>query len=164
LLLNFAPSLKSGGAFVAKLHRKANFNRRHIEATDMEGFSPIGDSIKMKLPVIGSLRARAGLAFDSILIYGTGGLAGAAADYSTTIQGINSKENGTLWGYTVGGGIELGLSEKFTAGIEYRYTDFGNERYRPEVLECSIGPDPVPCDFVTPTSFHAVRATVSYHF
>ena len=61
-----------------------------------------------------SFRGRAGFAVDRALFYVTGGV--AVAQVGAT----------TRWGWTVGGGVELAVSPKWTVGGEYRYTDFGS--------------------------------------
>jgi outer membrane immunogenic protein len=113
------------------------------------------------LPVIGSVRARAGLAMDTVLLYVTGGLAAAAADFDSHDDDLGSgTEHGTFVGYTIGAGAEMVLSENLTARLEYRYTDLGSEKFNPEPFIC----EPVDCTFKDSVDFHAIRAAISYHF
>lgn len=86
-----------------------------------------------------SFRGRLGLAWDRILLYGTGGAAVAefGSATATVINGpgiglpagtftASTGGNSTRWGWTVGGGIEWALNQNWSLGGEYRYTDFGN--------------------------------------
>lgn len=71
-----------------------------------------------------SIRARAGMANDSFLVYATGGIAFLGHDLSASDpRGAGSDED-TLVGFTVGGGIEYVLSENWRARGEYLYADF----------------------------------------
>lgn len=97
----------------------------------------------------GSLRARAGYSFDNYLVYGTGGV--TAGQFTLSIPGASSRN--TEIGWTVGGGIEMGLSEQFTARAEYLYSDFGTSRG-------TLAGSPFSTEFGS----HAVRAGVIYRF
>jgi outer membrane immunogenic protein len=82
-----------------------------------------------------SLRARAGVAFDRLLVYGTGGL--AIADdresfyvndpfYSAPWAG---SQTNTLYGWTIGAGIEYAIDNHWSLSGEVRYADFGKASY-----------------------------------
>ena len=73
------------------------------------------------------LTARAGyLVTDKALVYVRGGYANqrvrTALDTGTGI--VRSSDN--LDGWLVGGGLEYAITEKVSARVEYRYSDFGN--------------------------------------
>ena len=84
----------------------------------------------------GTLRSRFGYAFPNWLVYGTSGLAWTY-DRLTRAQLVGfpiggSATPGTVetalrWrlGWTIGGGFEVPLAPKWTAKLEYLYTDFG---------------------------------------
>jgi outer membrane immunogenic protein len=78
-------------------------------------------------PVQGSLRLRLGIAFDRVLIYGTGGAAFASIEnqYSSGLLGLEETDSKTRSGWTVGGGIEYAITNNWSIGAEYRYSDFG---------------------------------------
>lgn len=97
----------------------------------------------------GSLRGRAGYAFDNLLIYGTGGL--AAGRFTLSQPGASAST--TEFGWTLGAGIEMGLTEQFTARAEYLYTDLGTVRG-------SLAGSPFSTEFDS----HSVRAGVTYRF
>ena len=77
----------------------------------------------------GSARLRAGLALDRWLIYGTGGVAYAAFNSSSTFTapGLASKTGleSILVGPVAGVGVERAIWKNWTAKFEYMYADFG---------------------------------------
>ena len=95
--------------------------------TDLTGTGMSGKSagVNMSNYWNGTIRARAGIAFDRFLVYGTGGLAVGSLEVKT---GGKSDTN-TRAGYTVGGGVEAALTDTLLGRIEYRYTDFGGDTY-----------------------------------
>ncbi|SCX24530.1 Opacity protein antigens [Agrobacterium sp. DSM 25558] len=74
----------------------------------------------------GSVRARAGYAFDRALVYGTAGWA-VGRGY-LVVPGF-PKEKETFNGYTVGAGVDYAFTDLIFGRIEYRYTDFGDKNY-----------------------------------
>ena len=81
-----------------------------------------------QIPWIATFRARAGLAFDRLLVYVTGG--GAATELVSTVNvngGIGSAStNQTHSGWTAGGGLEAAVTNTLSARVEYLYFDAGN--------------------------------------
>jgi outer membrane immunogenic protein len=73
----------------------------------------------------GTIRGRAGFAFDRFMAYGTGGV--ALGNIQTKIPG--SKDTSLRTGYTVGGGLEAALTNSVVGRVEYRYTSFGAYKY-----------------------------------
>ena len=98
--------------------------------------------------VNGSLRARAGIALDRFLLYGTGGLAGTELELD---DGADS-DSQTLWGWTAGAGGEALLTDSITARVEYRYSDYEEETF-------DLGA-PVDSDLTT----HSIRGGVGLKF
>jgi opacity protein-like surface antigen len=97
-----------------------------------------------RLNSIFTATARVGYAFDRLLIYGQGGL--AAGDISaktvttvTTLQVIptlsvvsiptTASASKTSVGWTVGAGVEYGLTQNISAKAEYLYFDLGSDTY-----------------------------------
>jgi outer membrane immunogenic protein len=99
----------------------------------------------------GSLRARAGIALDQFLLYGTGG----AALTDVELDGGGSGDDATLWGWTVGAGAEAMITDNITARVEYRYTDYEDETF-------SVGAPPGSVE--SDLSTHSVRAGVGVKF
>ena len=80
----------------------------------------------------GSARLRAGFAIDHFMPFITGGV--AFASYDADIQGPGGASDvdtrsgdGSLVGWTVGGGLNYALTDNIILGAEYRYTDFGSD-------------------------------------
>ena len=73
----------------------------------------------------GTIRARAGAAFDRALVYGTGGFAygdiGGNRGYDPVL-GYHSGDE-INWGWTLGGGVEYAITNNFTAKVEGLYVD-----------------------------------------
>ena len=73
----------------------------------------------------GATRARAGFAFDRFLVYAAGGVA-----YSDTrLRAAGLKDSQTAIGWTAGAGVEGAVTENIILRSEYRYSDYGSERY-----------------------------------
>jgi outer membrane immunogenic protein len=74
----------------------------------------------------GSLRARMGYAVtDDILLYGTAGGALQRLKVSDPV----GDDSQTMLGLTVGGGIDVKITENIFGRAEYRYTDFGSQDF-----------------------------------
>ena len=113
-------------------------------------FSTLNDPsfFRQELHTFGTARARVGLAFDQVLVYATGGLAGAS--FTDRVAFLRNTDNAfqfvgrrstTEYGYTVGGGVEFSLPESLrqfafignllnasavTVRAEYLYFDLGD--------------------------------------
>src|ERR1700716_1492088 len=115
-----------------------------IEVTGAEDtFAPW----KFSNPWFGTVRGRAGYAFNNIYLYGTGGLAFGELRAET----FGLSETHTNAGWTVGAGAEFGLVQNWTAKIEYLYVDLSNSNF--SITGVSNG-----------YRFGLVRAGVNYHF
>lgn len=87
------------------------------------GATAAGLSCKTASNWLGTLRARAGYAWDRILVYGTAG--GAGANVETALTGLPYQGN-PEFGWTVGAGVEVALAENWTFKLEYLFVDLGN--------------------------------------
>jgi outer membrane immunogenic protein len=103
---------------------------------------------KFSNPWFGTVRGRAGYAFNNVLFYGTAGLAFGELD-GETFQSLS--ESHTTLGWTVGVGAEVGLAQNWTAKIEYLYVDLADQNF-------SI--TSVPNGY----RFGLVRAGLNWHF
>lgn len=72
---------------------------------------------------LATVRPRLGYAFDRVMPYVTGGL--AVGDIQANPAGGGSASE-TRVGWTVGAGIEAAIVDRWTAKVEYLYTDLGN--------------------------------------
>src|SRR5262249_39553814 len=96
---------------------------------------------------LATLRGRAGLAFDSTLLYITGGLAAGHIRNSVELDlfGVGAfqsfSQNLTKLGWTAGVGAEYMFSPYWTARAKFRYVDLGNKDTfctTPFVSACSV--------------------------
>lgn len=81
---------------------------------------------RMRVPWMGTLRARAGKSFDRLFVYGTGGFATFgkadnlnAQTYGTTPNFVDLSAGNVNW--AIGGGMEMALDHNVSAKIEYLY-------------------------------------------
>ena len=86
----------------------------------------------------GTVRARAGFAFDRALIYATGGFAygGGAPGSTCSIGAFYYGDSGddTHTGWTLGGGVEYAFTDNLTAKVEGLYVNLdrgGNDVFDP---------------------------------
>jgi outer membrane immunogenic protein len=75
-------------------------------------------SCKTQSNWIGTLRARAGYAWDRVLVYGT--VAGAGANVEVALNGLPTQTN-SEFGWTAGGGLEWAFADNWTAKVEYLF-------------------------------------------
>ena len=117
-----------------------------IQATGAEEtFAPW----KFSNPWFGTVRGRAGFAFNNILFFGTGGL--AFGELRATTFGLS--ESHTNAGWTLGAGAEVGLgfAPNWSAKVEYLYVDLANSNF--VITGASNG-----------YRFGLIRAGVNYRF
>lgn len=92
------------------------------------GADSIGDTLNTNTNWTSSVTGRVGAAFDRLLVYGKGGLALAGDRSSLTDLGGNSASTSFMrTGWTVGAGLEYGISKNWSAKIEYDYLSFGSQ-------------------------------------
>jgi len=101
---------------------------------------------------LATVRGRAGYAFDRVMPYITGGL--AVGDIQANRPGFAGMSD-TRAGWTVGAGIEAAIVDRWTAKVEYLYTDLGSS-------SCSA----TSCGIATNVSArnNIVRAGLNYRF
>jgi outer membrane immunogenic protein len=91
----------------------------------LSGASDTFAAWKFSNPWFGTLRGRAGLAMNNILIYGTGGLAFG----SVRAQALNLTETQSAAGWTLGVGAEIGITQNWTAKAEYLYVNLNDNQF-----------------------------------
>jgi outer membrane immunogenic protein len=89
----------------------------------------IGTSSELKW--FGTARARAGVAWDRVLVYATGGFAWGKVDYNMSMTDTfgfagAASTSTTRTGYVIGGGLEYAFTPSWTAKVEYQYMDLGS--------------------------------------
>ncbi|MCA1513970.1 MULTISPECIES: outer membrane protein [Bradyrhizobium] len=102
---------------------------------------------KFSNPWFGTLRGRAGYAFNNVLFYGTAGLAFG----ELRAQTFGWSESHTTAGWTIGAGAEVGLAPNWSAKLEYLYIDLSTSQFA--ITGVSNG-----------YSANVVRAGVNYRF
>ena len=97
-----------------------------VEA-DLQGSAASGTfaAYKFSNPWFGTLRGRAGYTMSNVLIYLTGGLAygGGRVEFA----GMNELQSHLGW--TIGGGVEVGLTPNWSAKAEYLYVRLDDRSY-----------------------------------
>jgi outer membrane immunogenic protein len=92
------------------------------------GTGSIGNTIATTTNWTSTVTGRVGAAFDRLLVYGKGGVAFAQDNSSLTdLGGNNSSATFMRTGWTAGAGLEYGLSQNWSAKIEYDYLGFGSK-------------------------------------
>ncbi len=81
--------------------------------------------------VEGSIRGRAGFAWDRLLIYGTGGVVFGGFNTNIAFSSAasflgSSSVSATRAGWTAGGGLQYAITNNWSVRAEYRYSDFGS--------------------------------------
>lgn len=112
---------------------EAGFNWQHgnfvygAEADfDLSGAEDTFAPWQFSNPWFGTLRGRAGVAVNNVLIYATAGL--AYGELTADTAG-NLSESHTSFGWVAGGGAEVGLTPQWSAKAEWLYLDFANRGY-----------------------------------
>jgi outer membrane immunogenic protein len=80
---------------------------------------------------LGTVRGNLGVAFDRILVYASGGFAygGMERESINTGTGDTLRQERTHVGWTAGGGVGFGVSDRFTVGAEALWVDLDEETY-----------------------------------
>lgn len=88
------------------------------------------NTAKASIDGFGTVRARAGIAFDRVMPYVTGGVAyGRGTVSSTTGAGVVTSQSNTHLGWAVGAGLEAAATDNITLKAEYLYVDLGSQPY-----------------------------------
>jgi outer membrane immunogenic protein len=107
---------------------EADINLADIDSGDVtitSGGVPLpGETHSGDMDWNGAARVRLGYAADRILPYVAGGLALGDYDVSIDHSGASGNLGGTVFGWTIGGGLEFAVTESFTTRAEYRYTEY----------------------------------------
>lgn len=132
-----------------------------FEGTGVKGgFVDPGGSGDMKIDWQGSVRGRLGVAFDRLMIYGTGGVAFAKIGYvyGNPVGPIFENTSSVHTGWTAGAGVAYALTDNISARVEYRHANYGSFRYASQVAFPGI-----LTGEQTPRS-NTLRGGVSYKF
>jgi len=113
-----------------------------------------------------------GFAANDFLFYAKGGAAWMGVDYTQTVSvtGTGNVSSQTIVdtrsGYTVGGGIEFGMTENLSGRVEYDYLNFGTKTYT--FANLNTAPNTAPAPLVLPVSIRSstslIAAGINYRF
>lgn len=103
-----------GSPVVLGVDTDLNYNNAH----DRRG------RVRNDLNWSGATRGKIGYAMDNVMVYGAAGV--AYGEHEVKTRGGDDK---TVVGYTVGGGVESRIAENVTARAEYRYNDYGSDKF-----------------------------------
>jgi len=92
-----------------------------------------GLSCQTKSDWLATARVRAGVAMDRILVFATGGAAAGSVEAGLTSLPLQSS---TEWGWTVGAGVEVALTQNLSAKVEYLYVDLGSSGACNAIASC----------------------------
>lgn len=87
-------------------------------------------TLKASVDGFGTVRARAGIAFDRVMPYVTGGAAFGRGTVSLTDPAnVVTSQTNTHLGWTIGAGLEAAATDNITLKAEYLYVDLGTQIY-----------------------------------
>ena len=104
-----------------------------------------GDSFTVTNNWQGSFRGRLGYAWDRVLFYATGGLAYTGVTFATNFIPVGIfpatvvSDRKTLYGFTLGGGVEYSFTRYLSFAIEGRYNWYGSQTFDSGVLATGAG-------------------------
>ncbi|MGZ4999887.1 MAG: outer membrane protein [Methylomonas sp.] len=121
------------------------------------------DKFKARYDLQGSLRLRAGYAFDRFLPFITSGVSFGSMSLSYTDEANQNYSQRTVQtGWVLGGGVEYGVLNNLSTRLEYLYTDYAG------ALNMGV---PNVVGIIDPTgsahadmSTHVLRAAINYRF
>jgi len=119
------PSGIAGGVQAGFNWQNGNFVFGGETDINLSGADDVFAPWKFSNPWFGTLRGRIGLAANNFLFYGTGGLAYGAIE----VQNYGLSETSTHLGWTVGVGAEIGLTQAWSAKLEYLYISYSGSNY-----------------------------------
>jgi outer membrane immunogenic protein len=121
-------------------------------------FPPNGAfSSEVREPWLSTYRGRLGVTQNNWLVYATGGAALGTVETSITGPPGQLSEKHWHWGWTVGGGVEMRLTQDWSAKVEYLYVNLQDKSY------FNPSPSPVfPSTQRVSADDHIVRVGVNY--
>lgn len=123
-----------------------------------------------------TVRGRLGWAYDDVLLYATGGV--AIGQFNYRVDGVFSlsdpdpapthfftiDDDFTKVGWTVGAGLEWAFAENWSAKVEYKYLDFGEESLDATLFDIGGIPAGLTEETEAELGFHTVKLGVNYRF
>jgi outer membrane immunogenic protein len=126
----------------------------------------VDDTFENRLKSLALVTARIGYASNNWLFYGKGGYAGGMRSASVSDTGVLSPGVGSgsqsIWhnGWTLGTGVEYGLTRNWILGLEYDYVRLNSENYQ------LSGTDVPRTSYLwsIKSDYHIVTGRLSYKF
>ncbi len=113
------PSGVAGGAEAGFNWQHGNFVYGAEADINLSGADDTFAPWQFSNPWFGTVRGRAGVAINNVLVYGTAGLAYGELTANTV---GNLSENHTGFGWVAGGGVEVGFTPHWSAKAEWLYS------------------------------------------
>ena len=120
------------GTFVAGIEADAAW--ADISQTTTIGIVTVADKVQS----IGTVRGRVGVAFDQVLLYGTGGFAFADNKISASALGVTFSDSKVHTGWAAGAGVEWMFARGWSLKAEYLYRRFDSQTYFAALLPPGI--------------------------
>jgi outer membrane immunogenic protein len=130
----------------------------------------VNDFNNTKMTALYTATARAGWAWDRTLLYVKGGAAWAREKQFGSCTGVPgcvplnfvyASATETRLGWTVGAGVEYGITRNISAAVEYDYMNFGD---RDVTLVITPGAGCAPCTWNIKQDLHLVTGRINYRF
>ena len=118
--------------------------------------TPATGSLDYTIRATGTVRGRIGYAFDSVLLYGTGGYAWSDNRLTATAGALSVSDSQFHSGWAVGAGVEVMFAPKWSVKAEYLYKSLESATYFSGVV-----PGGVPIGTI---NLNSVQLGVNYHF
>ncbi len=116
---------------------------------------------ELAMPNLATIRARAGYTAGSALVYLTGGYTQAELEFDVGSDGYMLFGSDGDWtaGWTMGGGVDVAVTEQVSVGLEYLYLQLDDVRYE---VEDDVG-FPISIDHDL-DGIHTIRLGLNYAF
>lgn len=113
-------------------------------------------SVDYTIRATGTVRGRVGYAFDTVLLYATGGYAWSDNRLSATALGVSISDSKFHSGWAAGAGVEVMFAPKWSVKAEYLYKSLESATYFGGTV-----PGGVPVGTI---NLNSVQVGVNYHF
>ncbi|WP_027526911.1 outer membrane protein [Bradyrhizobium sp. Ec3.3] len=109
-------------------------------------------AVTSRINSLGTVRGRVGVAFDQVLLYGTGGFAWINNKLTADVLGVLASDSQFHTGWTLGAGVEAFFAPQWSVKGEYLYRSLGSENYFAGTVSSGT------------LNLHSVQVGVNYHF
>jgi len=120
------------GSWVLGVEGDFSFLNYSQTVEDQDDEDPATDHVDASVDWLGSVRARAGIAVGTALIYGTGGIAFASGEWNACdcddSEPVEGSADLSPIGFVAGGGIEVALGEAWSLRTEGLYYGFNEDQ------------------------------------